>query len=397
MIQTEYRRELNHSYMIIRNSVPNLTQQYAYRMIRENRIKGLLACQERIVDGDSCLYYDISSRQTLGQFYEGKKLSAVMIVRILREIVQIQNELGEYMLDGQSLILDPSCIFLDVETEDASFCFYPGWGEEQSVYPALADFFLEYVDHSAENAVNLAYQFYKLSKASSFVLASFMPWAERECEETIKGEEETEVISLSEKGETDYWTAAAYMPEEELEQIPQRETDGSENKKSFLKELWNRIFTQKKGQEKGKSDFSGNARPEQTLWDLYADKLESRPAGETIYFSDLEKPVMEPSGVPWLVETEGKQKYCLENLPVTVGKLTQKAGIVLEDPSVSRVHARFFAETDDLWLIDMNSRNGTIVNEKKLAPNEAVKIHHGDRIQFGRERFELTFIDSKGE
>ena len=44
----------------------------------------------------------------------------------------------------------------------------------------IADFFLEHIDHGQEQAVNLAYEFYKLSKADYFVLSSFLPFLEKE-------------------------------------------------------------------------------------------------------------------------------------------------------------------------------------------------------------------------
>ena len=390
MIKAEYRRELNRSYMVVKTTVPGISGQYAYRMIRENRIKGLLPCQERVVDGESCLYFDISSRQTLGQFYEGKKLSAVRISRILGSVVQMQQELGEYMLDGESLLLEPGCMFADVETEEFFFCFYPGWKATDHAYAGLADFFLESVDHGAEHAVNLAYQFYKLSKMPGFVLDSFMPLAERECVAETK--QDTVVPAEAEP-------LFSYTAWEEKEGELQQEAVHGDVRKSLLARIreWMGRGRRNRRSSKGNPDRERTQEEEPSLWDIYAERIEERPAGETIYFSDLEKPVLHPAGIPFLVEVEGKRKFSLAELPVTVGKMASRAGVLLEDPSVSRVHARFFSETDDIWLMDMNSRNGTIVNDRKLAPNEAVPLKNGDRVQFGRERFELAFIDSKGE
>ena len=80
---------------------------------------------------------------------------------------------------------------------------------------------------------------------------------------------------------------------------------------------------------------------------------------------------------------------------MTVGKMADRTEIVLDDASVSRIHARFFSDGGpDLLLIDLNSRNGTMINDRKLAPNEAAKVESGDKIRFGRECFELAFIDS---
>ena len=61
--------------------------------------------------------------------------------------------------------------------------------------------------------------------------------------------------------------------------------------------------------------------------------------------------------------------------------------VVLEDRSVSRLHARIEAGEKGLYVRDLNSRNGTCVNGKKLLPNEAEPLREGDQVSFGRERF----------
>lgn len=392
MIQAEYRRELNHSYMVIQNSVPQLTQQYSYRMLRENRIRRLLSCQERMVDGRSCLYFEISSRQSLECFFEGKKLDAMQIGQILEQTMQVLEAMGEYLLDGESLILDPACIFLDVETEEMYFCYCPGWGKGGNPYTALADFFLEHADYSRETAVNLAYQFYKLSKSDSFVLASFLACIDKKNIRTQQ--EEWERTPRSDEDRQWEMSSECVLTEDFETEAEAGNKETCRPKKNWLQ----RLFGKKEKRTKqffSKQKQETETEDNRTLWDIYADTLETREAGETIYFSDLEKPRSKPSGIPYLTEIKGKRKFSLEMLPVTVGKMADRTEIVLDDASVSRIHARFFSDGGpDLLLIDLNSRNGTMINDRKLAPNEAAKVESGDKIRFGRECFELAFIDS---
>ena len=78
------------------------------------------------------------------------------------------------MLDESGVLLEEEVIFADVETGELYFAFYPGGLQTGKQYVELADFFLEHIDHGQEQAVNLAYEFYKLSKADYFVLSSFL-------------------------------------------------------------------------------------------------------------------------------------------------------------------------------------------------------------------------------
>lgn len=57
--------------------------------------------------------------------------------------------------------------------------------------------------------------------------------------------------------------------------------------------------------------------------------------------------------------------------------------------SISRRHCALVQKDDRVLLIDLKSRNGTIVNGKKLDPAKAKVLKHGDRIQVGKLEFEL--------
>jgi hypothetical protein len=58
----------------------------------------------------------------------------------------------------------------------------------------------------------------------------------------------------------------------------------------------------------------------------------------------------------------------------------------LEDPLVSRRHALFIVTADGLWIEDLASRNGVLVNGEKIA--ERTQLSAGDRISLGDQ--ELT-------
>lgn len=175
-----YKRELNHSYMVLPCQDKDMAERYDYRIMQHNRIGRLLPCSLRYLDGEELLYYDITSRQPLARLYESRRMKAADLERIIRDTAAVQAQLGEYMLDESGVLLEEEVIFADVETGELYFAFYPGGLQIGKQYAELADFFLEHIDHGQEQAVNLAYEFYKLSKADYFVLSSFLPFLEKE-------------------------------------------------------------------------------------------------------------------------------------------------------------------------------------------------------------------------
>ena len=65
------------------------------------------------------------------------------------------------------------------------------------------------------------------------------------------------------------------------------------------------------------------------------------------------------------------------------------ADVRLDDPLLSRVHARFKIGDDGLRLEDMGSENGTVVRDERIAPGKATQVDIGDRIRLGRGEFEF--------
>ncbi|NBQ24049.1 MAG: FHA domain-containing protein, partial [Verrucomicrobia bacterium] len=67
---------------------------------------------------------------------------------------------------------------------------------------------------------------------------------------------------------------------------------------------------------------------------------------------------------------------------------TQASDICLPNPRVSRRHAMIQKESNDqLWLIDSDSRNGTLINGRRVTT--PMRLNHLDVIQIGP--FTLTY------
>ena len=77
----------------------------------------------------------------------------------------------------------------------------------------------------------------------------------------------------------------------------------------------------------------------------------------------------------------------MERLPCVLGKMEECADVVLKDPGVSRMYARIFEENGEIYLQDLNSRNGSFINNLELEANEIVKLKVGDEVAFGNLRY----------
>lgn len=82
-------------------------------------------------------------------------------------------------------------------------------------------------------------------------------------------------------------------------------------------------------------------------------------------------------------------KIILNNFPFIIGKLEGAADYVLLDKSVSRMHAKFVKNPNEdmVYLMDLNSKNGTLKNGIPLEANELVPLTAEDEITFGKVTF----------
>lgn len=79
--------------------------------------------------------------------------------------------------------------------------------------------------------------------------------------------------------------------------------------------------------------------------------------------------------------------------PLYVGKKTGGADIILDAPTVSRMHARLEMTKEKYYVKDLNSKNGTFVNGERLMPQEQCEIREGDRIAFAEVLYHAVCIE----
>nr|KYP44326.1 FHA domain-containing protein At4g14490 family [Cajanus cajan] len=75
--------------------------------------------------------------------------------------------------------------------------------------------------------------------------------------------------------------------------------------------------------------------------------------------------------------------YVIASSEVTVGRVPDKADLVIPVATVSGVHARIQKKQGNLLVTDLDSTNGTFINEKRLRPGVVTTISSGSVIIFG--------------
>ena len=85
------------------------------------------------------------------------------------------------------------------------------------------------------------------------------------------------------------------------------------------------------------------------------------------------------------------RSYLFHQVVTTIGR-TNGNDLIISGRTVSRRHARLWFEGGRWYLADMQSANGTLVNNMRLQPNQAVLLNDGDIINFGDEIVVFTIV-----
>jgi len=364
-------------------------------MFCRNDIEGLLKGIAKSRDGDEEMFYDISSKQNLLRIYERKEFGFDEVKELFYSWRDVTNEAERYLLNPVFLLCSPEFLYFDLSEKKYCWVFYPTDAQQNlpEGLSELSEFLLEKVNRRDFDAMDVIYRFHHDVKEGNFYLKEIIKTIEEIKVRDLEGEDvlETEEYLNQEM---------LHSENEEFAETAEEEEDFGER---FLRKI-GKIFAGRKkktdsraeGKEEGGKEKKQNH--EQIREEVSEVPKHDLPGGITWMeeeYEDTSRTVMmgRKEEVRILTSVSDGRSYSLEKLPVLVGKPGQDVDIVLESPSVSRLHARFYEEGGKVFLEDLNSTNGCTLNLIPLQANERVELASGDRIRIG----DVEFIYGKAD
>lgn len=430
-VTAEYKRDLNHNYMIIKSPCDVDMDSFQIRMLVGNVMKGFLSCRLHMLDNQALFYYEITSRQSLAVLYQNRMINAEILEKLVTAAAEALNVLDSYLLDGQGLVLRPEYIYLDAGNQEISFCYLPGYGGNLGEeFRALTEYLLPKIDHTCQEAVVLGYGIYRKAMEEPFDLTSVLTVFHRRGQESAA----SDFISSRKSSSADFSdieqekkdaVLQGFLEEEEGEEEPAAawmvrvlppaaaavllgilillkwvtlpiwaylalvgillagavcggvwlwRSRKAEEEKEIEQEFQN---VEKKAELhiRGRScapSVRFEAGPEQ-------EKPEEEKRGDVtvcLGYGGVGNPYLSGIQPPTLPTVTADRELIL------VGTLPQAVDVVLPSKAVSRMHAKIEKREGECYLTDLNSRNGTFVNEQPLVGEEERRLCDGDRVRF---------------
>ena len=170
-MRAEYKRDMNHNYLILYGEDEINTDSYQVRMLVGNVIPSLLKCRIQGMDGRFLVYFDITSKQALSVLYEEKKMGGEDLRLIFGGFVKAMEDAAEYLMNPGQFIISPEYIYTDIEKQEIYFCMMPGYEKDiKEQFQFLTEYILPKIDHQDQDAVILGYGVYKRAMEDSFHL-----------------------------------------------------------------------------------------------------------------------------------------------------------------------------------------------------------------------------------
>lgn len=170
-MRAEYKRDMNHNYLILYGEDEINTDSYQVRMLVGNVIPSLLKCRIQGMDGRFLVYFDITSKQALSVLYEEKKMGVEDLRFIFGGFVKAMEDAAEYLMNPGQFIISPEYIYTDIEKQEIYFCMMPGYEKDiKEQFQFLTEYILPKIDHQDQDAVILGYGVYKRAMEDSFHL-----------------------------------------------------------------------------------------------------------------------------------------------------------------------------------------------------------------------------------
>lgn len=383
MLQTEFVRNLNCNYERILLDKNPEEKRYQYCIVTRGGIKGLLPCNLRYINGQAYLYYDISSTQSVAQLCSGKNIGRQWLKDFLWGMRRVRQQMRRFLLDDTNILWHPQQIFQDLEKNEFYFLYVP-YFEGDSGFGELMDYLVEHIDYGDDGLVECVYKMHEQYQILGEVYLIDQIYEDGKrldiTEEEPVRDTESQVMKQFRQMEV---SERAVSEEQEVK-------ENKENKKGILYFLEGRRKKQKDERgnlqrQTGKA-MMGYAVCEETI---YTDTPRKEPEiveeddqlGRTMYMEGVKENTEEVEG---LYSEGGQLLTRIDSQTIILGKKKEEADYVIEDASVSRMHARITRDKEGIYLEDLNSTNGTFKNGLRLQPYEKRRLDKEDEIRLGK-------------
>lgn len=380
-MEIAYKRNLNQSYMIL--TLPMQYSGYQLHMCSQNKITSLLHFKTMGQDGKMEFWYEITGMRSLDHILESNEFSAELLVKMIETLAAVCRGIRPYLLEEEGILLDPESIYVEHGTKRVYFAYCPGrQGAVVENFRHLMEYLLTRINHENEQLVLASYAVYQQTTTEAYSLEEIL----QALRSSVRGREQIDPMDRAVDSTVEEWGVNSSY-EEQPEQEPaipkgrRRAGFSGGNACSGLEaglhkcmDWLGRIPELLGGKHKEKTTEPVCYTPEDYKTQVSEQLTEYLGTERT------------PEGILRYDGTGALGNVVIDHVPFLLGS-GEQADAVLGAQGISRIHAKITKEGDDYYIEDLNSMNGTWLNDQILAYRQKEKLYLNDTVQLGREKF----------
>ena len=376
-----YERSVSRSYMKIPACVEATFDE---EIMLKKEISGLLQVEKCYLNGSGQYWYNITGKQALDSFIKMKTIGITFVEKLLLNICSQIEKLEWNLLGTNCLVLEPELIFISNGSEEIYFTLYPdNKGEVYTEITKLVEYLLTKLDHKDAEAVKTAYGIYELTLTEGYSIADIRTAIEKRKTESVVEEKREDIKG----GAAQITERVIVKPQSRLEKPVTKKPIKFEECSAVLQELWKKaleILRKEVGIEKK---------------DKLPLMVEPEPSEEYMQNLHVNLRVSETNPTVCLMSKEGKAKgillheglgkypdFELEKKNYKIGN-HPTAELYIKKDTISTFHAEIAYNEDAYYIEDLNSTNGTYLNDIPVNYKEKEKLSPGDVIRFADVRY----------
>lgn len=361
------------------------------RMFSYQNIPGFLPVEITWVNGQKQYVYDISGKVSLETYLP--RAGVDQMRKILIQILELPEQLGNYLLDTNGVVIEGEDLYIDPGTENV-YAIYQLEAPHHGMVAIirLVEFIMERVDQQNQDLMFMIYGLHRLAMEEGTTCQTLkMYMDEYQGEHSKKNPEiekkraqsfQHEVIGhkrtgrkkeLNERKKTSYWLPGVFLLAGFLIPIV----------------LW--CFGWFSLPVSGSTDWT------------MAVGAAAFFLGVTGYGAWKTWPPKGKTDVKW--EIDNRRMICLipcqgreepipvSHFPFTVGSDKERAEGVLAAKEINSIHARFLKEDETVFIMDEESDGGTYHNDERLVPWQKTPLKDGDILRFGQGEYVVEITE----
>lgn len=356
-----YERDVHKSYM----KIPAVLESCLDEKLMFHKVyPGIVPVEKCYMNGCGQYWYNISGKQALDAYCRVNAINHSFFETLLLRICSQLEILEWNLIDTSCLVVDPELIFVNHSGEEVSFILYPNPnGNFFDELQQLMEYLLTKLNHG--DGVHKAYCIYEMMLTKGYSISDLKKAILEGREKDAVEQEAPPIMTIKEIRETNEVIPPNGKEPDIFQEVEKKIFELIEQAKAIL---W---------KKENKEDIPLVVNPEDE------PEEEEQVIHPTVCLAEMQG---ESRGVLIYEGVNDYPDYDLEQDTCMVGK-NPKVKIYINRDTISQFHAKIDYLGKTYYIEDLNSTNGTFINDEVLNYKEKKALSPGDVIRFADVKY----------